>query len=846
MDKMRNYLFVASAALAVIATGAQPEARLTLDLEKKGHAVPKTLYGIFFEDINHAADGGLYPELVANRGFDWEAENKFAWYDSGRHGWENDFRGDAQARITIESAKPLHQATPRHVRIEAFGAGQGRGVGLRNRGYHGIFVEKGKKYDLSFYARGLDGYRGGIRVVLENGGRTLSELKVANADMNVGKPCGRSFFPEIPDWRRYAAVFEPTETTMSATLSILLDSPGIVEFEMVSLFPQDTFNGRKNGLRKDLVQRLKDLKPAVMRFPGGCVAEGRDWNNWYDWKLTVGDGSLESRKCIHNTWNYWQTFGLGFYEYFCLCEDIGSEPMPVLNGGITCQCQKPDDLMPMESMPKFAENFLDLIEFANGDATTKWGSLRAKMGHPEPFNMKYLGIGNENWDMGFLERYDALAKIIRKKHPEIQLILSCCPYGGGYYYDMASDRATKDLVDLIDEHLYGSPDLYRGNSMRFDRYPRNPDRPKIYIGEYASLINGGTLYSALCEAAMMTGFERNSDIVVMTSYAPLFAKRHASQWSPDLIWFDNERSVPTVNYYVQQMFSLNLPDRIVPSTETISGPAAVPQTNGEIVLQTFFTAAEFKDVVVKDGSGKVVLSSLPDPAKCRKNDGNWRVEGGVLKQVKADADDARLNLPCGELSDATVTFKARRTGGKNGFSLRFRQHGINLHACFNFGGWGNTRHAIDLAGIPSPTPKCVPGSLENNRWYDVKVCLRGEHVEAWLDGRSVFGNVLIPGAVPDTSFFHTCGYDEKAGEVIVKCVNVAEEPRGLTIDFGKVLKGGKMRIAELSGQRFAKDDFGNPNRCRPVESTLDFAGGREFKTTLKGSSVTIFRVVATP
>ena len=827
----------ACAALAIGgAAFAAGEAQIALRPGERGPDVPKTLYGIFFEDINYSADGGIYPELVANRGFDWD--------NGSTHGWENDFRGGAQARISIEHGRPVHEVTASHVRIDAYGAGGGRGAGLRNRGYHGMYVEKGKKYDLSFYVRGIDGYKGGVRVVLEADGRVLAEKRLANSEMNVGRARGDAIFPELPEWTRAETVFEPSETTRQATLSILADSAGIVEFEQVSLFPQDTFNGRKNGLRRDLVQMLKDLKPGIMRFPGGCLVEGRDWNLWYDWKISVGDGSLESRRCIWNTWDYWQTMGLGYFEYFCLCEDLGCEPLPVMASGLTCQFAKPVDAAPMESMPYFAQNLLDLIEFANGDASTKWGALRAKMGHPRPFNMKYLGIGNENWDQVFLDRFEAIAKVVRAKHPEIRIVSSSGPGPDGHSFDYAWKRLDTKLADVIDEHYYRPPEWFREQGGRYDGYDRSGKKPNVYAGEYACHVRSkdNNLYSALCEAGAMTGFERNCDVVEMTSYAPLFAKVDSYKWKPDLIWFDNAGCFGTPNYYVQQMFGVNRPTRVVPSSETVSGDASF-SCEGELALHTWNTAAEFKDLKVVDGSGRSLLSAMPDPSRCRvERGGRWTLSGGVLRQENAGATDTALTLPCGAVGDATVTFKARRTAGSEGFLFRFRAKD-GRHAHVNFGGWMNTEHGIEALGFSASLPPRVAGSLENNRWYDVKVVLRGDTVTASLDGREIFSAARVTERA-QKEFFHVCGFDAEKGELVVKCVNISDEARPLTIDFGTALKPGEAKRIELSGKSGDVNDLANPRRVAPVERTFRFDGGRRLRTELAPNSLTVFRLRA--
>ncbi len=834
MNKRTTMTFAAAVFVAGAAF-ADGEARISLRPGERGPEVPKTLYGIFFEDINHSADGGIYPELVANRGFDW---------DNGSYrGWDHDFRGGAQARISLEWGRPVHEATASHVRIDAYGASADRCVGLRNRGYHGMYVEKGKKYDLSFYVRGIDGYKGGVRVVLESDGRVLAEKRVGNGEMNVGRPCGGGVFPELPEWTKVSAVFQPTATTRRATLSILADSPGIVEFEQVSLFPQDTFNGRKNGLRKDLVQMLKDLKPGIMRFPGGCLVEGRDWNLWYDWKLSVGDGSLESRKCIWNTWDYWQTMGLGYFEYFCLCEDLGCEPLPVMGSGLTCQFAKPVDAAPMESMPYFAQNLLDLIEFANGDVTTKWGGVRARMGHPKPFNMKYLGIGNENWDAVFLDRFEAIAKVIRERHPEIRIVSSSGPFSDGASFDYAWKRLDTKLADVIDEHYYKPPEWFREQGHRYDGYDRSGKKPKVYAGEYACHVRGkaNDLYSALCEAGAMTGFERNCDIVEMTSYAPLFAKVDSHKWKPDLIWFDNAGCFGTPNYYVQQMFGVNRPSRIVPSSATVSKSRAVHSCSGTLALHTWNTAAEFKDMKVVDGQGRTLLASVPDPSRCKAEPGGrWRLSHGVLRQENIHATDTALTLPCGNVGDATITFKVRRTAGAEGFLFRFRQND-GTYAHINIGGWFNKEHGFETIGFGASLPPRTAGSLENGRWYDFKVALKGDSVSVWLDGRPLYVDTRIV-VREQEDFFHVCGYDEKTSEFVVKCVNISEKERPLSIDFGMSLRPGDARRIELAGGRGDVNDLAHPRRIAPVEQSFRFAGGRTLSSVLKPNSLTVFRI----
>ena len=817
----------------LLAAGAVAAGTVTVDIEndRTSHEVPKTLYGIFFEDINFAADGGLYPELLENRGFDWKT--------SEPDGWHRDCRGGGMARITRQFGRPVHEASAGHLRIEAFGAGTGTGV--QNRGYHGIHVEAGAKYDLSFYARALDGYKGGVRAVLEKDGRTLCEYKLANSDLVVGPKRENGVFP-LPEWRKYKTVFVPGESG-NVTFSLLLDSPGAVEFEQVSLYPKDTFRGRANGLRRDLAQLLADLKPGIVRFPGGCLTEGRDWPQWYDWKLSVGDGTLESRSCIWNTWGYWQTMGLGYYEYFCFCEDIGAEPLPVMNSGLTCQFAKPWDLAPLENMDYFVKNFCDLVEFANGDPkTTKWGAVRAKMGHPAPFNMKYLGIGNENWGAEYLDRFEAVAKEMRRLHPEIRIVSSSGAGPGGREFDYAWNRLTTETADVVDEHYYVSADWLLGSTKRYDGYDRSGRKPKVYAGEYACHLpnRANSLYSALCEAAMMTGFERNSDIVEMTSYAPLFCKIGGTQWKTDLIWFDNAKSFGTPNYYVQKMFSRNLPTRIVPSS-LVDGTER--PLKGRVALQTWNTAAEIKDLKVVDASGRVLLSELPDPAKCARDaGGDWRLEGGVLRQVATDKTDTLLRFGDDSWGDVKVSFKFRRTAGAEGVIVALLvdgEHGTRrVHA--NLGGWGNVAHAFESTGYGLSDARRVDGGFATGEWYNVSVSLRGDLLVAKVNGAVATTARVSSTTAPEV--FETCGRDEKSGELVVKLVNTSEAEKKVDLRFAKAVPAGRVALQRLGGGRDDENSIAEPKKCATVEGEVKCPGGRNWSVALPPFSLSVYRI----
>ena len=622
--------------LDILLAAALPTMTLTADPAKPSLEVPETLWGIFFEDINWAADGGIYAEMVANRGFDWRTE---------RPGyWEYDFRGGAEARVTQEWAKPLYPENAQYLRIEAIGAGDGCGV--RNRGFaNGMVVKAGAKYDLKFYARGTDGYTGGLRVVLEkpSAGKgkapeLLAEYKVAPGALKVGKAGATPFDRELADWTKYTAVLEPTADATNATLSVLLDTKGIVDLEFVSLFPQETYRREPNGLRPDLVEKLAALQPKLIRFPGGCIAEGDDFMSWFDWKRSVGP--VERRYLNENRWDteggkrnlvYWQTQGLGYFEYFRLCEDLGAEPLPICLAGLTCQYRRPVHYAPLDSLDYFVTNIVDLIEFATGDpAKNPWAKIRAEMGHPAPFKLHYVGIGNENWDKPFFDRFPLIASKVKALYPDITIVSSSGPNVDEGRWERAWDFMTKYGAEILDEHYYRPPEWFLKNANRYDTYSRTA--PKVYAGEYAchEKDRANSLHAAICEAAMMCGFERNCDVVRMSSYAPLFNNLDAPgyHWRPDMIWFDKTRVFGTPNYYVQKLFATNRPDVTVPVKE------CCPAREG-----TSSTVASNKTVFWTVG---------------KKNDGT------VIAKLVNASDEVRsvtldLALPAGTLTVETVS-----------------------------------------------------------------------------------------------------------------------------------------------------------------------------------------------
>jgi alpha-L-arabinofuranosidase len=551
-------------ALALVSLGmpqalsAQP-VKLTVEANKPVAEIQPTMWGIFFEDINFAADGGIYAELVKNRSFE---------FLTPMMGWKELKTGNATGKVLIENRGDAHINNPRfaHVTVDAANGG----FGLTNEGFRGMGVKEGEQYNFSILVRNSESSP--VKLTVE----------LVSAD---GKKIGECSLDGFKGgWNQYTASLTSKATDAKARLNIIFTGKGSVDIDMVSLFPHHTWKNRPNGLRADLVQLLDDLKPGFVRFPGGCIVEGRDLANRYQWKTTVG--KVEERKQIINRWNtefswrpapdYFQSYGLGFYEYFLLSEDIGAEPLPIINCGMACQYNT-GEVVPMNQLEPYVQDMLDLIEFANGDATTKWGSLRAQMGHPAPFNLKMLGVGNEQWDEQYVDRYKVIAKVLKEKYPNIKLVASSGPSPDGDRFDYLWKELKALNGDLVDEHYYQSPEWFYKNASRYDSYDRKG--PKVFAGEYASHTKGGTApesrnnwEAALSEAALMTGLERNAAVVHMASYAPLFAHIEAWQWNPDLIWFDNLRSFGTPSYYVQKAFANNKGTNVVP---ILSGGAAV-------------------------------------------------------------------------------------------------------------------------------------------------------------------------------------------------------------------------------------------------------------------------------
>ena len=535
--KPRICLSVIATALAVTAYAQSNVMHLRVD--RPGAEIQPTVYGIFIEDINFAADGGLYAELVKNRSFE---------FPDHLQGWK------AAGRFELMDDGPFDR-NPHYLRLVWPGHPH-KHTALENDGFFGIGVKAGADYRFSVWARVPDGRPGSLEVQLMDRSSMAEDQAFASARITV----------DSPEWKKYELVLHSDVTNPKAALRIFLSGRETVDVEHVSLFPVDTWKGRENGLRKDLAQALYDLHPGLFRFPGGCIVEGTDHQTRYRWKDSVGP--VENRPLNENRWqytfthrffpDYYQSYGLGFYEYFLLSEDIGAEPLPVLSCGLACQYQNDDESahQPVGELRDYIDDALDLIEFANGDVSTEWGALRAAMGHPEPFGLKFIAIGNEQWGETYVEHLEPFVKAIREAYPEIRIVGSSGPNSEGEQFDYLWPEMARLGADLVDEHFYRPEKWFLAQGARYDNYDRKG--PKVFAGEYACHGAGkkwNHFEAALLEAAFMTGLERNADIVHMATYAPLFAHVEGWQWRPDLIWFDNLRSMRSCSYYVQQLYT---------------------------------------------------------------------------------------------------------------------------------------------------------------------------------------------------------------------------------------------------------------------------------------------------
>ena len=802
-------------ALLASALTANAQVKINVDVANPGVKVSPNLYGIFFEDINHAADGGLYAELISNRSFE-DSDNAIPT-------WRTKTTDGATISTQLVSKALLNNAQGKALQISV-AARQNATASLINEGFWGINAVQGRTYKLSLWAKGS--YKGGVkaRLVSADGKSVYAETAV---EAKIGKK-----------WSKFTAELTANANDPKAQFELVFDGKGIVTLDVVSLFPP-TFMNRENGLRPDLAQLLYNIHPKFVRFPGGCYVEGQESpENAFHWEKTIGP--IEERPGHKNVnWRYRTSDGMGFDEYLQLAEDLNAKPLYVVNVGLWH-----GGMTPVDSIQPWIDECMNALEYANGPVTSKYGALRAKNGHPEPYNIEYLEIGNENNQPDpalqsdhYYERFKKFKDAVLAKYPNMHLIGNVVAWG-----DDNPTWDSKESVELLDEHYYRNPAWFAENFRKYDGYDRKG--PEIYVGEYAvtqGFGNMGSLDAALGEAVYMMGIENNSDIVTMASYAPIFANLNDRMWAPDMIQFTSDRVFGTPSYYVQNLMANNVGTRVlnVKQDNPYSyGETQVKPAVCRVGMGTWATQASFEDKGYTDAEGKALpmtLQELPTDIN-----GDWKVDGGVIKQTSNGESCIRLNP--GEITADGYIYKvrARKDSGNEGFMLIFNYVDDKNYCWLNLGGWNNTQHGIEqIVGGAKGQAATVSGTIETGRWYDIELKVVGDSVYASLDGKQIFATKLRANTLPGV--FSTATLDENTGEVILKVANTSSENTTAEICLqGKTIKGAKLiRLTAKNGQE--ENTIDNPTNVHPTETfvTTSSDGG---VVEIPANSLNIFRL----
>jgi alpha-L-arabinofuranosidase len=845
MKKTMHGGLVISLLLSVMAgwtVSGGEQAVITVSATNQGPSINPNLYGIFLEEINHGVDGGLYAELIRNRAFEDARPpegyhfERGAWrnrqgFDSGfsRYGyttngvpfWKLVQNGEAKGSMHLQTFDGITEQSAYCLRLDVESNSQGR-VGVANEGFFGIGAKEGQSYALSLYARGSNGFTGPLRVRLEDA---------------AGNACSDEVqLKSIPkDWRQFEAKLTATKTDSKARLVITAGDTGTVWLDFVSLFPAKTWKNRENGLRPDIAQMIYDLQPRFVRFPGGCVVEAASTETAYDWKLTVGP--LEKRSERWGPWNYRRTQGMGLLEYFQFCEDLGAEPLYVGFAGQTC-IFRAAELVPMDQMGWVRDNFLDVVEYANGPAKSKWGALRAQAGRKAPFDLKLVEIGNENQGPEFGKRYRFIYDALTAKYTNLTTLADLSW--------TSRDSLGDAHFDIEDQHYYNSP---RWFATRFDEYDgRDRKRPPLYLGEVAVTTGEagnlrGNLLAALSEGVFLMGCEENADVVSMVSYAPLLGHvdgRTELTGAPPpwhaMIYFDGTRVFGTASYYLWKLFGANRPDHTV-RTE-ISYPDAKPvAVTGQIGMGTWADRAEFKDVRVEQGDKVLYASDFNTNATgWNSAGGRWSVENGVYRQGRQGQGFSYFGDE--SWTDYTLNLKARNVGGSEGFLIVFGRKGGD-RVWWNLGGWGNSQHALEHN--QTMVGKGVPGKIESDRWYDIKVELSGARIRCYLDGELVHDAVLPR----EQTLFSVAGRDTKSGDLILKAINLKNEPVSAEWNlagFKTLGNAGELTVL-TSASLSDNNNLDQPTKVQPTTKSITIAG-EKFAAELAPRSLSVMRIKA--
>lgn len=820
---------------------------IDIDASDRTKKISDTMWGLFFEDINSSADGGLYAEMVQNRSFEMD-DHLYSWETSGD--------------VKVNTENPLNENNPTYVTL-------GKGASITNDGFQGMNVKAGEKYNFSMYIKPRS-FNVHLELIGDDGQVIAKAISGRGSGMDSAADIEtvKHLVEEMGSWSKIEKILEPTSDAKNAKLKIEVLSTEL-SIDMVSLIPEDTYKG--HGLRKDLMEKLEEMHPSFLRFPGGCAVEGHTMDEAWNWKDTIGD--VSERKEMINIWDgdgtYKMTYGLGFYEYFQMCEDLGMEPVPILNCGMACQVRSGSaedeaHLVPMDKLQPYIDDALDLIAFANGtDENNEWTKKRIEMGHKEPFNMKYIGIGNEQYGEIYWERYAEFAKQIHAKYPDINLVTTSGTASSGTGNDLAWNWANdnQELADLMDEHYYESADWFRSHAYRYDNYRRDTNT-KVFLGEYAS--KGNTWYNALSEAAFMTGLERNADVVKMASYAPMFAKYGNVQWgAANMIWFNNDDYVLTPNYHVQSLFSNNRGDYSLPTDVAMYG---IEKDNkfhgGGIVLGSWGTHNEFKDIAMTSGDTVGFLSpdleytfeeidysnDTLDDWSWKVGTGEWSMKDGVISQT---SDQTGATVWSEGYYDRIYTLhvKAKKIAGGEGFQIGVAAEDGRNYYRVNIGGWGNTTAKIQriVNGVSSESGNVAEQSyvgnvhIEDDKWYDVRVEVSDYEIKAYLNDEFICSYVKPKEYGP---VYASSVYDEATGEVIVKLVNTMDSDVNVGVNIkGADIESNIAKTVVMSGDTALENSLENKDAISPVEGRITNASN-EFTYNAKANSLSIIRLTA--
>lgn len=825
----------------VAATGGPEPGSITLDLTRPGARIPSSLYGVFFEEISHAGDGGLYAEMVQNRGFEESrvppvcrvvngelVPPRTEHYATGRvsnwtmpfpdkgpwPSWSIETTGGSVAKASLVTESPLSEAQPHSLKLEITKAGAAGRAAAINEGYWGIAVRKGERYRLRFFTR-TQGLAGPITATIEGSDGAVLARSTFKAKAGSG-------------WREYRSTLTASSTEPKGRLALSFGGTGTVWLDFVSLFPERTFKRRENGLREDLARMVADLKPAFIRWPGGCFTEGVCVGTEPDWKTSLGP--VEQRPGTYSVWGYWSTDGFGYHEFLQYCEDIGAAAMYVASTGLSCEFRS-GTYRPDSDLPAIIQNNLDAIEYAIGPTSSRWGALRAKYGHPTPFPLKYLEIGNEQHGPLYLSRYRAIAAAVKAKYPQIQVILNMGIIG-------LDRRAIREAasVDLADEHSYRGAGWALRNWDYFDRYPREPGY-KLYVGEWATNggVGRGNFNATLSDAVYMLGMERNADLVSLSSYAPLLENVNRADWNVNLIHYDAARSYGRASYHLLKLFADNRPDVNLPTHVSAPTSQSGERLAGSIGLGTWNTAAEYRDLRVESGGKTVYAPDFSHGAEgWTPRESEWEAKAGVYRQKEERVGWTYFRPET--WSDVTISLKARKLSGREGFMVVFHHQGEppdpETTATWNIGGWNNTQHAIQLNGDMIGAP--VPGRIDTGRWYDIRIEARGQRVRCFLDGKQIHDVDLGP----SQTVFALGGRDEKSGETVLKVVNARAQAAPLALRITGGAAPSRAETLTLSSPDLnAENSFAEPERIVPVRGSADLTRSYSFPA----NSITVLR-----